>query len=96
MPSQLISDKSYDYDSAIAAGLGPDKTGHWPSRVPSGSSRGLILKSEDHPTFQKTIEGEKAAGYTLYRHKLTGRLFSFPKAEMPGKDFVPLHSSSPP
>ena len=64
----------YDYKSARDAGLGPDETGHWPSRVPS---TGLILKAEDHPTFHKTLQAEMAAGYEITRGE-DGRLYSFP------------------
>ena len=38
----------YDYKTAKQFGLKPDKTGHWPSRVPS---TGLILKGKDHKTW---------------------------------------------
>jgi len=54
----------YDYKSAMAAGLKPDKTGHWPSRNPK---TGLILKGRGHPTFLKTVEGEEKAGYEIYK-----------------------------
>lgn len=64
----------YDYKSARKAGLGPDKTGHWPSRVPK---TGLILKGSRHPTFKKTVEGEKKAGMKIFRRN--GRLYSRPK-----------------
>jgi hypothetical protein len=52
----------YDYDTAQKAGLGPDETGHWPSRDPKS---GKILKGRKHPTFHLTVEGEKAAGYVI-------------------------------
>lgn len=52
----------YDYESAKAAGLAPDASGHWPSRTPEG----LILKGTGHPTWDKTVAGEKEAGYEIY------------------------------
>jgi hypothetical protein len=52
----------YDYEAAIKAGLGPDRTGHWPSRIPE---TGQILKGRKHPTYYKTTKGEKEAGYTI-------------------------------
>jgi len=64
---------SYDYESATAAGLGPDETGHWPSRVPS---TGLLLKGRKHKTWRKTVEGEREAGYKIW--KINGRYYSFP------------------
>lgn len=54
----------YDYDAARRAGLGPDKSGHWPSRAPKS---GLILKGRRHKTFRKTVEGEERAGYEIYK-----------------------------
>ena len=56
--------KGYDYDSARGAGIKPNKSGHWPSREPKS---GLILKGTSHPTFKKTVEGERKAGYSIYQ-----------------------------
>lgn len=64
---------SYDFESAIAAGLGPDETDHWPSRVPQ---TGLLLKGRNHPTFHKTQAGEERMGNTIY--KFQGRYYSNP------------------
>lgn len=55
---------SYDYDTAIKYGLGPDETGHWPSRIPQ---TGQLLKGSKHKTFHKTAEGEAKAGYKIYK-----------------------------
>jgi hypothetical protein len=54
--------KDYDYETAKKEGLGPDKTGHWPSRAPKS---GKILKGRGHPTFSKTEVGEELAGYEI-------------------------------
>ncbi len=54
----------YDYKSAKAAGLKPDKTGHWPSRSPK---TGLLLKGRGHPTWHKTVKGEADAGHEIYK-----------------------------
>lgn len=54
----------YDYETAKAYGISADETGHWPSRVPQ---TGQILKGRKHPTYSKTIAGEKEAGYTIQR-----------------------------
>ena len=70
---------NYDYESAIEARLHPDKTGHWPSHVPSGRNEGLILKHETHPTFYRTIQTEHKHGYELKR--LHNRLYSFKREE---------------
>ena len=45
----------YDYEAARKAGMKRDKSGHMPSRSPSGQ----ILEGMYHPTFYKTIAGEK-------------------------------------
>lgn len=79
--------EDYDYKSAIEAWLKPDETGHWPSRIPTGPNEGLILKSENHPTFSLTLEAEREAGNVLYRHRGTGRLYSFPKSKTVGPEF---------
>ena len=67
----------YDYASAEAAGLGPDETGHWPSRNPE---TGQILKGRKHPTFHKTVEGEAQAGYEIYKGK-DGKYYSRKKKQ---------------
>ena len=69
----------YDMKSAKAAGLGPDETGHWPSRDPQ---TGLILKGSGHPTFNLTIEGERDAGYEIHKGE-DGRYYSKPTAKAP-------------
>ena len=63
----------YDYDQARAAGLGPDETGHWPSREPGS---GLQLKGRKHPTFDKAIETDRMQGYGL--EKQNGRYYTKP------------------
>lgn len=68
--------EGYDYESARAAGLQPDSTGHWPSRDPR---TGLLLKGRKHPTWSKTEEGERAAGYTISQGD-GGRYYSRPQA----------------
>jgi hypothetical protein len=64
----------YDYDTAKRAGMKPDKTGHWSSREPKS---GLILKGRKHKTWHLTVQGEKEAGYEIY--KKNGRYYSRPK-----------------
>lgn len=72
MPKKFDPEGSgYDYDSARKHGLGPDKTGHWPSRVPR---TGLILKGRKHPTWKKTVDEEKKKGYGI--GKKDGRYIS--------------------
>ena len=61
----------YDYETAIANGLEPDETGHWPSRAPNGQ----ILKGKSHETFHMTVAGEKEAGYEIYKEK-DGKYYS--------------------
>lgn len=83
----------YDYDTARRAGITPDASGHWPSRVelppekakalglPPGS--GVILKGRGHETFDKTVQGEKQAGYQII--KLGDRYYSIPGSADLGK-----------
>jgi hypothetical protein len=74
MPENLPFDPEgddYDYVSARNHGIGPDKTGHWPSRVPT---TGLILKGRKHKTFHLTIKADTKAGYSLV--KLGNRYYS--------------------
>ena len=65
----------YDYESARAAGIKPDKTGHWASRNPK---TGMLLKGRKHKTWPLTVEGEKKAGYKIQKDK-DGRYYSQPK-----------------
>ncbi len=62
----------YDNATARSLGLGPNKSGHFPSRVPS---TGLILKGKLHPTFQKTLDAEKKRGNVVRKRK-DGRYYS--------------------
>ena len=64
----------YDYETAVNENVLPDDTGHWPSRSPKS---GQILKGRSHPTFLKTVEGEKKAGYKIKRGK-NRRYYSTP------------------
>jgi len=84
----------YNMEAAKKAGLKPDKTGHWGSRVPAGKSRGLILKDEKHPTFHKTIAAEGAAGYKVYKNTKTKALHSFPGKEKVGKEYEPYKTTT--
>jgi len=55
----------YDYEGAKKAGLKRDpKTGRLASRDPK---TGLLLKGRKHKTWNKTVEGEKKAGYYIYK-----------------------------
>lgn len=69
----------YDYWNALKYGIrrDPGAFGHLSSRVPQ---TGLLLKSEEHPSFWKTLRGEAEAGYEIYRGA-DGRLYSRPRAK---------------
>jgi len=54
----------YDMRSALKSGMRRDETGHMGSRNPK---TGQLLKGRKHPTFHKTVAGEKAAGYEIYK-----------------------------
>lgn len=58
---------NYDMDSAVKAGLQADSTGHWPSRIPTGSQEGLLLKGRGHQTWPLTEQGEREAGMEIYQ-----------------------------
>lgn len=82
-----VFDQDYDMENAVAAGLQADETGHWPSRVPTGPNEGMLLKSEKHPTFGLTTQGERDAGYILWRRNKDKQLFSFPMWKKPGSQY---------
>lgn len=69
--------EGYDYESAKIFKIGPDETGHWPSRVPS---TGLLLKGRKHKTWPLTVEGETSAGYKIIFKN--GRYYSVPVNKM--------------
>ena len=73
---------NYDLESAEAAGMKPDRDGHYGSRVPSGPQEGLILKSLDHPTFGKTVEAEAKAGMEWWYDIEDARYYTFPKKDV--------------
>ena len=75
---ERYGDDKYDYDAARRAGLGPDETGHWPSRIPDGPNEGLILKSPDHDTFSETVEKEKALGNVWWYSPEEDLYYTFP------------------
>lgn len=56
----------FDIESARKAGIKRDASGHFQSRIPE---TGLILKGAAHPTFFKTIRGERKAGFTIRKRK---------------------------
>lgn len=78
----------YDYWNALAGGVRREgmMNGHLMSRVPEvdelsgrpNAMAGLLLKSPQHETFWKTVQGEKNAGYEIYTGR-DGRLYSRPK-----------------
>lgn len=72
MPKFDPEGTGYDYKTAHEAGLGPDETGHYPSRDPR---TGVLLKGRKHETWNKTVEGEKKMGYTIYKGE-DGRYYS--------------------
>ena len=68
----------YDYQSAIEAGIGPDKkTKHWASRNPK---TGQLLKGRKHKTWGLLEKGEKEAGYSISKGK-DGRYYSKKKGK---------------
>jgi hypothetical protein len=88
--------KDYDYDTAKAAGLGPDGTGknkgHWGSVTMASDenkkAHGLpedsyvILKGRKHETWDKAEQAEKARGAEII--KRGDRYYSVPKGNKKG------------
>ncbi len=72
----------FDHEGARRAGIGPNASGHFPSRVPE---TGLILKGRKHPTFNKTLRAERARGLIVRKGK-GGRYFSNPPGRNPFRD----------
>ena len=83
---------NYDYKRAKELGYGPDSTGHWPSR---DTETGRILKAPHHPTFQKTIAQDRAAGYTPMMDE-RGNVYTMSPQDLPrsGK-FAPSRRNLP-
>lgn len=71
----------YDYETARAAGLKPDATGHWPSRDPN---TGVLLKGKAHETFKLGTDEDAKLGYTV-RKREDGRY----ESQQDDPDFVP-------
>ena len=82
----------YDYESAILAGIKPDpETGHWDSRE---RKSGLLLKGRQHPAWNELEQGEKDAGYEIYKGQ-DERYYSKPKKSMVGKIQERLETTPP-
>jgi hypothetical protein len=77
----------YDMETAVAAGLQADATGHWPSREPKS---GQILKGQKHPTYALTTEGEAKAGHVVSKG-VDGKYYSQPKAAEPLPSNIPRY-----
>ena len=64
----------YDYYNAAPENKPDNNDGHWTSRNPY---TGQILKHKEHPTYYKTVQGEKEAGYEI--KQIGDREYSFPR-----------------
>jgi hypothetical protein len=62
----------YDYEAFDRSGIQRSPGQHYPSRHPRS---GQLLKGRKHPTFHKTVAGEKKAGYEIYKGK-NGKYYS--------------------
>ena len=72
VPYADLNSSDYDYYNAHPDNM-PSKPGeHWTSRNPK---TGRLLKGSNHPTYDLMIEGEKKAGYDVYRG-IDGGLYS--------------------
>lgn len=76
----LRNEEDY-YTSEADVNMKPDSNNHFSSR---NLKTGRLLKSENHETFDKMINGEFEAGYNIYRD-YKGDLYSFGK-----EDVVPV------
>ncbi len=84
MPQSLqVADQSNEgaFDSWVWHPEKDDWVKHAPSRDPrEGPTEGLLLKGRLHPTWDKLVAGEEAAGYTIRRGD-DGRYYSFKTAD---------------
>jgi hypothetical protein len=84
-PNGYDMESAKEFESATGMSLYDPASQRWGSRIFMGPNKGLILKDPEHSTFNKTLRGERRAGYTLMRRtdpkgnitKYNGRLFSF-------------------
>lgn len=74
IPYRDFNTSDYDYFNASPEMIPTEEGQHWDSRNPH---TGQILKSENHPTFDLAVEGEKNAGYKIVRG-YDGNLYSIP------------------
>lgn len=74
IPYRDLNTSDYDYFNASPEMIPTEESQHWDSRNPH---TGQILKSENHPTFNLAVEGEKNAGYKIVRG-YNGELYSIP------------------
>lgn len=74
VPYRDFNTSDYDYFNASPEMIPTEEGQHWDSRNPH---TGQILKSENHPTFDLAVEGEKNAGYKIVRG-YDGNLYSIP------------------
>lgn len=58
------SGSDYDYFNAHTDNMPDSNEGHWSSRNPK---TGQLLKSSNHPTYDKMIEGERREGYNIIK-----------------------------
>ena len=68
----------YDYVTAEKYDLKPDKSGHYPSRVPE---TGQLLKGKNHPTFHLTKQEEDKLGNIIFKGK-NGSYYSLSEDEI--------------
>lgn len=78
-------DNGYNWYEASRENVPTQNGEHASSRNPY---TGRILKSVQHPTFNKTVIGEKIAGYDFYTDR-DNNLYSF--NENPGEDYTPIN-----
>ena len=74
IPYRDLNTSDYDYFNASPEMIPTEEGQHWDSRNPH---TGQILKSENHPTFDLAVEGEKNAGYKIVRG-YDNNLYSIP------------------
>lgn len=75
VPYRDFNTSEYDYFGAHPSNAPVEEGEHWTSRNPK---TGQLLKREDHPTYNLMVEGEREAGYNVYKG-LDGNLYSKPK-----------------
>jgi len=89
LPENLQTDNDlYDLRGAWKAGLSPERIQNEWHMLGVNPETGMYLKSPNHPTYLKSIEGDIRAGFTPYVDAKTGRVYSNKLVYTDGGDVI--------